>query len=209
MFKQSLSIAIYISSTLARMGTHIIRANKVQALILFLLAALLLHTFLPVIMDLITGRRSELSPENILMGICYPPLALASVALGLLSLRRLLIIGPVIEVNDYGIIDRVSVAEAGFIPWSNIAHVELITDVGNHMLALFLYDDDFIHKKLTFVQYLLLKRNLNQAEALVQIRAGDIHLPLEQLQAFIQEQISLHTYQENNVDQQEGDVYFS
>lgn len=191
------------------MGTYIIRANKAQALSFFLLATLLLHTFLPMIMDLVNGHRSELSPEHILMGICYPPLALAAMGLAILSLRRLLIIGPAIEINAYGIIDRVTVAEAGFIPWSNIAHVELNTDVGNHMLALYLYDDDFIHRKLTFFQYLLLKQNLNQAVALVQIRAGDIHLPLEQLQAFILEQISLHSYQENNVDQQEGDVYFS
>ena len=77
-------------------------------------------------------------------------------AAGAFAVYRLVVPRPAIRLTPYGIFDNSSLVAAGFIPWSDIAHVAPFTVSRNRMLGFFLKDPgSFVRSRPRLKAYFL------------------------------------------------------
>ena len=99
---------------------------------------------------------------------------------------------PALIINDTGIVENLTLAEAGFIRWENISHCELKKYTGSPHLVIYLKEFSAIMEKLNVVRKKLTEVKVRDLGTPVAINLKLLDFNSNELVSIITEEITKH-----------------
>ena len=112
--------------------------------------------------------------------------------IGLILIKKILEKEPGLVLNKDGFIDNSSALSAGFVPWSNVKMLGLLSFSGQQFIAIKLHDARDFLERGNAIQKMLKRKNLKMTEADILISANILPINAEDLLKQFEEYLQVY-----------------